>query len=371
MDELLTPEQSQLRESAARLCRDVGGAKRARTLRDNGKDLDDKAWRAIREAGWLGTLVPEARGGSGLGATELYVLLEQIGRHVLMVPMLEVAAVSWLLGRLPRAASETALRSMLAGDRIIVPALQSDGWDFRRASQGLDGRYSGNLLVVSGTVAFVPVASSADEFVVRVDASGEALLCLMPRDLEGCNISVNRSVDGTASGTIVLADATVDDARILTRGQEAEELALKMADLLALGASIELLGLAESALAMTLDHAKTRKQFGHRLGSFQALQHRVVDGFVELELDRSLLHRICTAWDNGTALPAMVAAAKTRSSRNAAEIMRTGLQLHGAIGYSDEHDIGILFKRALVLASRYGNEFTQSERFARLTADEA
>jgi alkylation response protein AidB-like acyl-CoA dehydrogenase len=122
---------------------------------------------------------------------------------------------------------------------------------------------------------------------------------------------------------------------------------------------------------MTLEHIKTRKQFGRPLGSFQALQHRMVGGFVDLELDRALLHRICLAWDSGTAAPAMIAAAKARVSRSAADMMRSGVQLHGAIGYTDEHDIGIYFKRALVLASRYGNEFTQADRFARLTTGEA
>lgn len=371
MDELLTAEQSQLRESAARLCADFGGAKRARRLRDAGQEVDADAWKAIRKAGWLAMLVPEERGGLGLGAAELYVLLEQIGRQTLMVPLLEAASVSWLLGRVRSAEADATLQSLLTQARLIIPALHSDGWDFRRASQTLEGKYKGSEPRISGAVTAVPFATSADEFLVRAELSGEALLCLVARDNPGCKISMIRHVDGSNSSTIAFADVVIDAARIIARGPEAEVLAAHMADLLALGASIELLGLAETAHAMTLDHIKTRKQSGHPLGSFQALQHRMVDGFVDLELDRSLLHRICLAWDAGTALPAMVAAAKSRSSRNAAEVMRTGLQLHGAIGYTDEHDIGIFFKRALVLAARYGNEFTQLDRFARLTKEEA
>jgi alkylation response protein AidB-like acyl-CoA dehydrogenase len=147
-------------------------------------------------------------------------------------------------------------------------------------------------------------------------------------------------------------------------------LATKLGDLLTLGSAIELLGLCESAMALALEHVKTRRQFGQPLGSFQALQHRLADNFVDLELNRSLLHRICLAWDQGTVQPAMIAAAKARSVRVTAEIMRNTLQLHGAIGYTDEHDIGIFWKHALALSARYGNELTQAARFARLTAEE-
>jgi 3-oxochol-4-en-24-oyl-CoA dehydrogenase len=254
---------------------------------------------------------------------------------------------------------------------LIIPALQAEGWDFRPASPALEGQCQGKMLRITGTVAVVPFAQSADEFLLRVQAKDEALLCLVPRHHPGCTVTITRAVDGSSVGSVVLANASLDDTRIIARGPEAEKLATDMADLLTLGTAIELLGIAESALALTLDHLKTRRQFGHALGSFQALQHRMVDCFVELELDRSLLHRVCMAWDNGTAVPAMIAAAKARSARNVAEIMRAGLQLHGAIGYTDEHDIGIFFKRALVLATRYGNEFMQSERFAQLTMEEA
>ncbi len=370
MDELLTPEQTQLRDSAARLCRDLGGAKRARSLRECGAAFDTEAWHALRDAGWLGLLAAEARGGLGLGAVEMYLLSEQIGRQVLMVPFLEAATAAWALGRASGAGASATLRAVLAGDRLVVPAVQADGWDFR-AAPVLDGQPRGSALAVTGTLSAIAFANSADEFLINVDAEGEALLCLLPRDRPGIAISVGAAVDGSSAGRLALAGATIDPARIIARGPEAAQLAAGMADLLALGTAVELLGLSESALGLTLEHLKTRKQFGHPLGSFQALQHRVVDAYVDLELDRSLHFRVAMAWDAAAFSPPMVAAAKARASRSAAEIMRMALQLHGAIGYTDEHDIGIYFKRALVLAARYGNEFAQSESFSRLTREEA
>lgn len=345
MDELLSDEQRQLRESAARLCADRGGAKRARALREAGQDIDTAAWQAVREAGWLGMLVPETRGGLGLGAVELYVVLEQAGRHVLMTPLLETVAIAWLLGALKE--PPHALPSVLAGERIVAPALDADGWSFRRG---------GSLLTRA------PVfGSAASDFLVEADN----VLCLLAHPRHGLMLSVN--VDGSRAARITSNDA----AMVIAHGEEAATLAAKLGDLLALGSAIELLGLCETALALALEHVKTRRQFGQPLGSFQALQHRLADNFVDLELNRSLLHRICVAWDEGTALPTMIAGAKARSARVATEIMRNALQLHGAVGYTDEHDIGILWKHALALSARYGNELTQAARFARLTADEA
>ncbi|HEY3916556.1 MAG TPA: acyl-CoA dehydrogenase family protein [Stellaceae bacterium] len=340
MDELLSAEQRQLRDSAGKLCADRGGAKRARALRDAGRDFDVEAWQAVRDAGWLGMLVPEDRGGLGLGAVELYIVLEQAGRQVLMTPHLETIAAGWLLAATQ--ASSPVLPPLLAGERIVVPALDADGWAFRRA----------------GTMRVPAFASSADDFVIE---TGQGLGLLPNR-----HDAVTTNVDGSHAGTLLATER----ATIIARDNEARALAAKLGDLLALGSAIELLGLCESAMTLALEHVKTRRQFGQPLGSFQALQHRLADNFVDLELNRSLLHRICLAWDAGTAVPAMIAAAKARAVRVAAEVMRNALQLHGAIGYTDEHDIGTLWKHALALSARYGNELTQAARFARLTAEE-
>jgi hypothetical protein len=254
-------------------------------------------------------------------------------------------AMAWFLGALPQPSD--VLAAVLAGEQIIAPALDADGWSFRRG---------GSLLTR------VPVfASVAGDFLVEADDA----LCLLAHPRHGLTLNVN--IDGSRAARITSSDS----ATVIARGDEAKALAAKLGDLLALGSAIELLGLCESALALALEHVKTRQQFGQPLGAFQALQHRLADNFVDLELNRSLLHRICVEWDQGTAVPAMIAGAKARAVRVAAEIMRNALQLHGAIGYTDEHDIGSLWKHALALSARYGNELTQAARFARLTADEA
>jgi hypothetical protein len=253
-------------------------------------------------------------------------------------------ATAWLFGALRE--PPQALAALLEGERIIAPALDADGWTFRRG---------GSLL--TRVPAF---ATAAHDFLVEADHT----LALLAHPSHGLTLTVN--VDGSRSARITSSDA----AMVVAHGDETPALVGKLGDLLALGSAIELLGLCESAMALALEHVKTRKQFGQPLGSFQALQHRLADNFVDIELNRSLLYRICTEWDRGAALPAMIAAAKARAVRVSTEIMRNALQLHGAIGYTDEHDIGIFWKHALALSARYGNELTQAARFARLTAEE-
>jgi alkylation response protein AidB-like acyl-CoA dehydrogenase len=130
---------------------------------------------------------------------------------------------------------------------------------------------------------------------------------------------------------------------------------------------VELLGVAQSALDLTVGYTKLREQFGKPIGSFQGLQYKMVDCYVDAELNRSLLFKVLSAWDDGTCHPAMVSAVKARVGRGALKTVRVALQLHGAIGYTDEHDIGIYYKRAVALAAKYGNEITHAGRFSGLT----
>src|SRR5262249_9141796 len=134
-----------------------------------------------------------------------------------------------------------------------------------------------------------------------------------------------------------------------------------------LGSSAELLGVAEAALDATVAFTKLREQFGRKIASFQALQHRMVDCYVDAELNRSLLFKVLSAWDAGAHHAAMVPAVKARVGKGALKTVRAALQLHGAIGYTDEHDIGVYYKRAVALAAKYGNEITHVGRFSGLT----
>jgi alkylation response protein AidB-like acyl-CoA dehydrogenase len=144
------------------------------------------------------------------------------------------------------------------------------------------------------------------------------------------SVTVARNVDGSTASRLTFADVHVPAEQVIATGAEAKKLALQLQDFLVLGAAAELIGLAAAALDVTLDYIKLRQQFGRPIGSFQVLQHRAVNAFIDVELNRSLVYRVLAAYDAGEHHPAMVSAAKARASRSALEIVRCALQMHGA-----------------------------------------
>jgi len=350
---VLNEQQAMLAETAERLAAASGGPPRARALRDAGQDLDTDAWSAVIRAGWLGTVVAERHGGLGLGLFELALTLEQAGRRILMTPLAEAAAAAFALSRVGTEESALALAALLDGARLIVPATRPSAW-------GLGGGLrDGDTL--DGVIPFVSFAPSADVFLLATDA----IVCLLDRTAPGVAIEVKAQVDGARASMVRFTKAA--PAAVLARGDPARSLTAALRDVLVLAAGAELLGVAAGAHGLTLDHIKLRQQFGKPIGSFQVLQHRAVDTFIDVELNRSLLFRVAAAFDAGTHHPAMISAVKARTSRAALTATRTALQMHGALGYTDAHDIGLYYKRALALAARYGGELEHTARFSELT----
>ena len=146
--------------------------------------------------------------------------------------------------------------------------------------------------------------------------------------VRGSQISVatESNVDGSTSSRLTFAKVYVPAESVIATGAEARKLALQLNEFLMLGAAIELVGLAAAALDVTLDYIKLRQQFGKPIGSFQVLQHRAVNGFIDIELNRSLAYRVLAAYDAGEHHPAMVSAVKARASRGALEITRAAFR---------------------------------------------
>jgi alkylation response protein AidB-like acyl-CoA dehydrogenase len=358
VDLLLTEPQSLFAASATRLCADRGGPKRLRALRAASAEIDTDAWRAMIDAGWLATMVDEDHSGHGLGAVDLALALEQTGRQLLLVPLNEAVAAASTLSRVTDSErTETALGELLRGSRLIVPATNSPGT--------ADILYDRRTGVLDGTIPFVPYGGAADAFLVVT----ESVLALVPRGEVA--IATESNVDGSTASKLSFRKTYVAADNVLATGAEAKRLAAQLHELLALGAAVQLVGLAAAALDITLDYIKLRQQFGKPIGSFQVLQHRAVNGFIDVELNRSLVYRVLAAFDADEHHPAMVSAAKARASRAALQITRDALQMHGAIGYTEEHDIGLYYKRAMVLAAQYGGELGHTGRFSALTLEPA
>ena len=367
MELLLNELQSLLADTAARLCRDAGGPKHARAVRDGKLEADADAWGQAIRAGWPGMLASEQHGGSELGMFDAALAVEQAGRQLLMVPLVEALAAARTISRAaPGKAALAVLADHIEGRRLIVPATGAAHWRFGDGVPDSGLTFDAQALTLTGTIPFVPFASLANWFLVASGRSSDSVIVLIDGDAAGIARSTQFNVDGSAVCNLSFDHVVAGDEYILAHGDLAMRLAGDLHDALTLLTSAELLGLAAEAHAITMEYLKMRQQFGRPIGSFQALQHRAVNGFIDIELNRSMVYRVLAEFDRGQHHAAMVPALKARASRVASEVVRTALQLHGAVGYTDSSDIGLFYKRAIVLAARYGGEFNHTTQFSRL-----
>jgi 3-oxochol-4-en-24-oyl-CoA dehydrogenase len=357
MEVRLTPEQRLLRDSAAKFAA-AAGPKIARGFRGRSPSFAPTRLREAGGLGWLGMLVPEANDGLGLGLTELSLVLQQAGRGLVCEPIGLSAICAAALASSPR--PHPMLARAMSGAALIVPALQEGAHDSDPAASCTRVVGSQGSLRVSGRKMFV-CADGADGFLVNAKGPDGVVLCYVARDAENCTLSATSTVDGRNLATLDLAASPADLIHASPLSRNAVE-ALHHLALIALSA--ELLGIMERALEITIDYLRIRKQFGKPIGSFQALQHQAVNAYIRTESVRSLVFQV--AANNGAFSidPALAAAVKAKASEDALTVTQTCIQLHGAIGFTDEHDIGLYLKRAMLLSSLFGNAAAQRRRYA-------
>ena len=371
MELLLNDEQKLLQDSAATFVERHAGPKRARELRGTAAGFDRGTWAEVAGAGWLGVIVPEDSGGLGLGMTELSLIMEQAGRGLLSAPICAASVAARAIAEGDNAAlRDGLLGDVMDGGKIVVPALQETARAVDLDASATRAEADGDGFRLSGRKAFIPSAAGADGFLVAADGPSGMILCHVARDADGATLDITDTVDGGGFGALGLDATPVARDQIVAGANRARAVADGIHDGMLLGLGAELLGVMGQALDTALDYLKVREQFGKPIGSFQALQHRAVNDYTEVELTRSLLFQVCAAADEGRDTPAMAAAVKAKSSAAALTVTKSAIQMHGAIGFTDEHDIGLYLKRAMALSAQYGNEAAQRGRFARLAGIE-
>jgi alkylation response protein AidB-like acyl-CoA dehydrogenase len=359
MDLHLTSEQTLLRDSAAKFIA-AAGPKVARGFRAQEPSFAPARLREAGELGWLGILVPSSAGGLGLGLTELALVIEQAGRGLLCEPIGFAATSAAALGQ--GSTPHPMLDRAMTGAALVVPALQESAHGDDPLGPRTQAVGEGAALRLTGQKTFV-CADGADGFLVSARGRNGPVLCYVARDASGCTLATTPTVEGRKLATLSLADTPAD---IITPHSSSRSAVDALYNLALLALSCELLGVMEQAHTVTLDYLRIRKQFGKLIGSFQALQHQAVNSYIRIEATRSLLFQIAANSDAFCIDPAMAAAAKAKASDDAMVVTQACIQLHGAIGFTDEHDIGLYLKRAMLLSSLLGNTAAQRRRYIAL-----
>ena len=329
-------------------------------------------WKQFAELGLTGILIPEAQGGAGLGQVEAGVVLEEIGRNLTPSPFLAtaVAAVRALEGT-PHA--ERWFPGIVAGDTVVALAID-EGKRHDPARIALEAKRSGNGFSLSGTKQFVVQGASADILLVAARTAGSVgetqgiSLFAVERGTKGLEIDNVGLADSSKAARLTLSNVEVDADAVVGELDGGWIPLARALNAGRAGAAAELVGVASGASDMTLDYLKQRKQFGRLIGEYQALQHRAAHLFGEIEIARAAALKAAQLLDAGDGrAELMVSVAKAKAAKSAALAVQEGVQMHGGIGMTDEHDIGLYMKREAVLSELFGSPRYHAARVADLS----
>jgi alkylation response protein AidB-like acyl-CoA dehydrogenase len=358
-------ERDALRAMVRELLTDRSGSHQVRAALDTPDGYDPDLWRTVVELGLAGLLVPEEHGGAGAEFADMAVVLHELGRRVVPLPILSSVLAATALGSCgnPDLASELLPEVAVGGRRIAVavggPAgqLPVNAWAMRWTAGASGVRLDG----VSGYVLDAPGSD-----VVIVGAAGPEGPLLAAVDSSATRIEHQPTTDRTRRvGRVILEGVPVPRERLLTEPGAAGILIGRVQRAAALAVAASGVGLAERATAETAAYARQRNQFGRPIGSFQAVKHTCADMAVAVECSRVAVDQALAAW-GGPDEESAVSTAKAFVGDAAARVCADAVQMHGGIGYTWEHDAHLWLKRALLDQALFGSSSWHRRRVADL-----
>jgi alkylation response protein AidB-like acyl-CoA dehydrogenase len=329
-------------------------------------------WKQFAELGLTGILIPEAQGGAGLGSVEAGVVLEEIGRNLTPSPFLttSVAAVRALEGS---AQAERWFPGIIAGETVAALAVD-EGKHHDPSRIAMAAKRQGNGFVLNGGKQFVVHGNSADMVLVAARTGGSAgetdglTLFAVEKGASGVEVERVALADSSMAARISFDNVAVDADAVVGEVDGGWAPLSRALNAGRTGAAAELVGVAAGASEMTFDYLRQRKQFGKLIGEFQTLQHRAAHLYGEIEIARAAALKAAQLLDAGDAQAELfVSVAKAKAGRVSTLAVQEGVQMHGGIGMTDEHDIGLYMKREAVLGELFGSPRYHSARVAELS----
>lgn len=371
MDFDLSDEQVMLRDSVTRFLQAEYSAERRRRAAASSLGYDAAIWKSFAGAGWIGLPLSEDVGGIGGGAVDTMVMMECLGASAVIEPYLASAV---LAGRLLDALGSAQQRqdwlpAVVAGEKTLALAFAEPDGRYEIASVRTTARAVEGGYALSGRKTLVLNGARADAVLVVARTAGTEFspsgLSLFLVGADQVTVAQDcRNVDGSHAADLVFDDVRLaQQALVGTAGEAFGPLAAAI-DFATLAVAAGAIGAMQAVNATTVDYLKTREQFGAVIGTFQALQHRVVDMTMALELARSLVMVAAIKTDeNAPDAPALVSAAKSQVGRSGRFIGKNAVQLHGGIGVSQEYALGHYFKYLLASDLLLGDSSHHAARF--------
>jgi len=368
-----TEEQGMLRDSVARFVQDDYDFDTRRAIADSDDGMSKENWQTFAELGWLSVPFAEELGGFGGTPVDVMVMMEELGKGLVVEPYL--ATVLMFGGLLQKGGSDSQKEALIP--KIIEGGLQGSFAYLERQSRyqlndvKTTAVADGDNYTINGEKVVVMNGANAEQVIVSARTGGEQSdkdgisLFLVPA--EAADKITYRLMDGQLVANLTFKNVSVPASNLV--GELGKGLALieELSSELIIALSAEALGIMSQLNSKTLEYTKTREQFGVAIGSFQALQHRMVDTFMSLEQTRSLLYRaVCAMKEDADDMEESIHALKVMVDKAGKHVYGEAIQLHGGMGITDELDIGHYAKRLMMINATLGDGDYHQSRFNEL-----
>jgi len=373
MDFDLTKEQQQLGDSIQRfVAREYAFEKRKGILRSE-EGMSREVWAHLAEMGLLALQVPEEHGGMGGAPIETMLAMNGVGRGLLLEPYLASAVVATtLLRELGSPAQQGELfPAMAAGERIVVLAHDEPGARYDLTQVSTKATRAGDGYALSGQKSVVVHAPSADLLLVSARTGSGVSLFLVPWDAKGVSLAAYRTLDGRRAADVTLSEVRVGREVLVGAEGAALDVIVSVNDVAIAAACAEAVGALEALLQTTVEYSKSRKQFGVPIGTFQALQHRMVEMLIHVEQAKSMSYLASLRSDEKDlqARARVMSAAKVIVGRACRNVGQEAVQIHGGMGMTEEFHASHYFRRLAALELSFGDTEHHLEKFALNSAE--
>ncbi|MBC7604494.1 MAG: acyl-CoA/acyl-ACP dehydrogenase [Ramlibacter sp.] len=358
----MRPQNDQQRMLADAALQFAGGncaSARLRACRERTPDFDHSVWHEMANLGWLAVLAPEGDGGLGSGLGEMGQLVYEWGAGGGPEPLVAtgVLALTMLIDS-DGPARSALLAATMEGACIPAVAWMQAGAQCARAPSGWQ---------VSGAARFVTPADATDFLLVFEGVDGFPALHVQA-NTEGLEVQREMRADGTTACWLHFDGVALPESSLLATAAKASAASERARDNALIMTAVSMTGTMRTINALTQEYMRTRVQFGKAIGSFQALQHKAVDMHIAEQMARDVAQHACTKVDAGCTpdeRACLASRAKARAGDALDQIARMAVQLHGAIGFTDEYDLSLHLSRTVTFSAWLGNADEHVARYAR------
>ena len=373
MDLDFTEEQDMLRNSARDFLSTECDKAMVRTIEESEEGYSAEIWRKMAELGWQGLMIPEQYDGMGMGFFDLVVVFEEIGRNILPSPYFATA----VLGSPPivEAGSEELKKEILprvaTGEAILTMALTEPSAGYTADCMELEAEDRGDSFVLNGTKLFVEFASASDYMVVvaRTGSGGDPedgiTLLLVESNSPGIKIDAFATTGTDKQCEVVFDNVSVPKSNVIGEVNKGWPIVARTLKMATMTKCAEMIGGMQAVLDMSVAYAKERVQYGRPIGSYQAIQHMLADMFIRTYTSKNIVYEAAWMVSEGLECADKVSIAKAWCNEAYKKVSEDGVEVHGAIGTSRDHDMGLYYRRSMAADPTFGNTEDHREVVAR------